>query len=341
MSLPAKKLQNIVCFTGENSFALREEQRRWRERFVEKYDAHNFLVLDGADLTVRTLLDEVGVAPFLAERRLVFVQGIPRFSREEMEALLANIHLDVVLVFVDKAPDRRLGGVKALLMLATVHHFPPLHGAKLMAWMQSIPASAGLRIEEEALRALIACCGENQESLYHELKKLSLFAGSGAITRSHVEAVAVANADDGMVWRLGELMGGEDPCKALLHIQDLLERGEGPFRLWTTLLWMLRCFLQAASLMCVEKVEEHVMAQRMALRPQMARACCAVARSTDILRLRDILQQTLDADRYLKTGEHHASAAEPGELLALVDQLVLRIAGAMGEEKKAVGIVSH
>lgn len=188
-------------------------------------------------------------------------------------------------------------------------------------------------MEEEALRALVACCGEEQESLYNELKKLSLFAGSGAITRCHIEAVAVVNADEGMVWCLGELMGGDDPCKALLHIQELLERGEGPFRLWTTLLWMLRCFLQAASLVHVEKVEERAIAQRMALRPQMARACCAVARSTDILRLREVLQQTLDADRCLKTGEYHTSAAEPGELLALVDQLVLRIAGAMAEER--------
>ncbi len=305
MSLPAKTLQNVICFTGENSFACREELRRWRERFLEKYDAHNFLVLDGADLTVRALLDEVGVAPFLAERRLVFVQGIPRFSREEMEALLVNIHPDVVLVFVDKSPDRRFGGVKMLLTLATVHHFPPLHGAKLMAWMRSIPASAGLRIEEEALRALIICCGEDQESLYHELKKLSLFAGSGTITRCHIEAVAVANADDGMVRRLGELMGGEDPCKALLHIQELLERGENPFRLWNALLWMLRSIVQATIL--------------------------TAARSKKMLRLRDVLRYALDADRYLKTGEYRASATEPGELLALVDQLVLRIAEATGK----------
>ena len=303
--LRAKPLKNIVCFIGENSFALCEEQRLWRKRFREKYDDHNLLVLEGAELTVGALLDEVGVSPFLAERRLVFIRGIPHFSREEMETILTHSHPDAILVFVAEALDRRLGGVKVLLQHATIHQFPPLRGMKLMAWMRSIPAAAGLTIEEDAIRALVECIGEDQEVLYHELKKLCLFVGTGAIGRHHVWTLTVANSVEGMVWRLLELIRGNDPRKALAYIHELLERGEDPFRLWNALLWMLRSIVQAAIL--------------------------TAARSTEMLRLREVLRCALDADRHLKTGEYRASAAEPGELLALVDQLVLRIAGATGE----------
>lgn len=315
MGLQAKTLKNIVCFTGENSFALCEEQRRWRERFREKYDDHNLLVLEGTELTVRALLDEVGVSPFLAERRLVFVRGIPRFSREEMETILAHSHPDVILVFVAEAPDRRLGGVKMLLQHATIHQFSPLRGMKLMEWMRSIPAAAGLKIEEDALCALVECIGEDQEVLYHELKKLCLFVGTGTIGRHHIWTLTVANSAEGMIWHLLELIGERDPRKALVYIHELLERGEDPFRLWNILLWMLRSVVQ----------ESMVRAEK--------QACLTGARSTNILRLREVLRHALDTDRHIKTGEYRASVAEPGELLALVDQLVLRIAEAMAEEK--------
>lgn len=330
MGIPAKTLKNIICFTGENSFAIREEQRRWKERFREKHDDHNFLILEGERLTVRTLLDEVGVSPFLAERRLVFIRGIPRFSREEMEAVLAHTHPDVILVCIAGVPDRRLGGVKVLLQHATIHPFPALRGVKLIEWMRSIPAMAGLQIEEDALRALIGCIGEDQDVLYHELKKLSLFVGSGTIRRHHVWALTVANSAEGMIWHLGGLIGGKDSRKALLYIRELLERGEDPFRLWNTLLWMLRSFVQV-SMLRAEGKEERDMVRLIALGPQMAQACLTATRTTPMLRIQEILQHALDTDRAIKIGEYRASATEPGELLALVDQLVLRMAEVMGE----------
>lgn len=330
MGPQAKASRNIICFLGENFFALREEQQRWKERFWEKYDDHNFLVLEGAELTVRTLLDEVGIAPFLVERRLVFVHGIPRFSREEMETILAHSHPDVILVFVDPAPDRRLGGVKMLLQHATIHQFPPLRGKKLMEWMRRASATAGVTIEEDALRALVEYVGEDQEVLYHELQKLCLYVGSGTIGRHHVDTLTVATSTEGMIWQLSELISGRNPRKALVYIQELLERGEDPFRLWNTLLWMLRHFLQV-SMLQAEGMREQDIVRRIALRPQMAQTCLVVARSTNILRLREVLRHALNADRSIKTGEYRASGAEPGELLALVDQLVLRIAEAMEE----------
>lgn len=327
MGKQAKTLKNIICFTGANAFALREEQRRWVERFQEKYDEYNLLTLDGAELTVRAFLDEVAVSPFLTERRLVFIQGVPRFSREEMETVLSHTHPAVILVFSAGEFDRRLGGMKALLEQATVYDFPLLRGAKLLGWMRSIPAAAGLHMEDDALHALVACIGEDQDMLYHELRKLSLFVGTGTVTCHHVWTIVVTNSAEGMIWRLGEFVGGRNVQRALAYIHELLERGEDPFRLWNTLLWMLKCFLQV-SMLRAEGVREQDLVRHIALRPQMAKTCLAVARSTEISRLREVLHHTLDADRNIKVGEYRASATEPAELLALVDQLVLRLAEA-------------
>lgn len=328
MSQQAEKRKNIVCFTGENSFALREEKRRWVERFQEKHDEYNLLMLDGEELTVCALLDEVAVAPFLAERRLVFVRNIPRFAREEMETVLTHTHPAVVLAFSAGKPDRRLGGCKLLLTQATVYDFPLLRGAKLLAWMRSIPAVAGLSIEDDALHALIACIGEDQDILHHELRKLALFVDTGTITCRHVRALTVASSAEGMLWQLGEFIGGGNVQKTLVYIHELLERGEDPFRLWNTLLWMLKQFLHV-SMLRAEGVRERDLVRHIALRPPMAQACCTVVQATNLLRLQEVLHRTIDADHAMKTGEYRASAAEPAELLALVDQLILRLAAAM------------
>lgn len=328
MGQQVEKRKNIICFTGENTFALREEQRRWMEQFREKHDEYNLLMLEGGELTVRALLDEVAVAPFLAERRLVFVRGMPRFSREEMETVLAHTHPATVLVFNAGKPDRRLGGLKLLLAQATVKDFPLLRGAKLLAWMRSIPAAEGLHMEDDALRALLVCIGEDQDMLYHELRKLSLFVGTGTIACHHVRTLTVANSVDDMLWQLGEFVGKGNVQKTLMHIHELLERGTDPFHLWNTLLWMLKCFVQV-SMLRAEGVGERDLVRHIALHPPMAKACCAIAQATDIPRLQEVLYHALDADHAMKTGEYRANAAEPAEILALVDQLVLRLAAAM------------
>ena len=76
--------------TGENLYALRGEKRRWIDEFSKKHGPENIVRVDGKGLTVRILLDEVGVMPFLAEKRLVIVDGVPKSTKEEIQALLSR-----------------------------------------------------------------------------------------------------------------------------------------------------------------------------------------------------------------------------------------------------------
>ena len=119
-------MSQIFLFTGENAYALREEVLRWTGGFREKHGEENLLRLTARHLTVGALLDEVAVAPFIAEKRLVLIEGIPTLSKEEVEQLANMVHPQVIITFVDPKPDRRLAATKKLFDLATVKAFPPL-----------------------------------------------------------------------------------------------------------------------------------------------------------------------------------------------------------------------
>ena len=59
----------------------------WIAEFEKKYGPENLSRLQAKEITLPTLLDEISSVPFLAEKRLVIVQGIPSFAKEDIEML--------------------------------------------------------------------------------------------------------------------------------------------------------------------------------------------------------------------------------------------------------------
>jgi DNA polymerase III delta subunit len=101
-------MSQVYLFTGENEYLLREERRKWKAQFIEKHGDQNYLMIQGNTTTFRQFLDEISVAPFLGDKRLIIIDGIPKFSKEEYETLPECIHPDCIVLFIDSKPDKRL-----------------------------------------------------------------------------------------------------------------------------------------------------------------------------------------------------------------------------------------
>ena len=78
----------IYLITGDNDYQIVLERRRWIRGFAEKHGEENCSRIEGVGLSYGKLLDEVAVLPFTAQKRLVVVEGVPAFSKEEMDKLL-------------------------------------------------------------------------------------------------------------------------------------------------------------------------------------------------------------------------------------------------------------
>jgi DNA polymerase III delta subunit len=270
---------------------------------------------------MRSLLDEVSVAPFLAERRLVVVDGVPRFEKEEVALLEANLHPQTLLVFVDPSPDKRLGGVKALMELAEVKTFPPLKGRQLEEWMMKTAQRFGSTLEAAASALLLREVGEDQDVLEQEIAKLATHAAGKPITRLDVEELTVPVIDS-VLWTITDLLAAGRKPDALRYARRILAKGGDAFGVWAILLNMLR---NASAIAAAQdaRVPDASIAKEAGIHPFAARSIQPYARRAGLPAIAAFAERVVMDDIALKTGGYRATDEWPQEILALVDRFIM------------------
>ncbi len=312
----------LYFFTGENEYVLRLEKHKWMQEFIQKHGADNLLLLDGATLVFRALLDEVSVAPFIAAKRLVIINGMPKFSKEEIESLERDMHEDTILVISDPKPDKRLAGTKSLLATATVKEFPVLSGNALQSWVQSQITAGGKAIDPAALTLLLLRVGDNQDMLYQEVAKLTLGVVAERITARDVERLTLASAEQ-EVWTLTNLLAGGKREEALVFASSLLDRGEDAFSVWAILLWMLKNLVATVAAVDEGKRNPAVIASEYGVPFPSAKTLLPCAQGIRIASLGTFVAWAAETDIALKTGGYRATQEFPQEVRALIDRFVI------------------
>lgn len=319
-------MTSITLLTGENLYALHAEKKRWITEFTKKYGTDTIVRLDGKSVTVRTLMDEVGVMPFLVEKRLVIVDGVPKATKEEMQALETAIHPATVLLFVEAAPDKRLGGVKHLMSIATTKTFPPIRGPKLQQWMRDEAALHGVSLEPMALEMLVEQLGDDQALLASELAKLSLAVTSGTVRTEDIERHTIPT-DEGVVWTMTDLIAAGKKREALRAVRRLIERGSDAYGLWAILLSLLKNVVLVRAAMDAGLRTSRDIAERTGVHPFALRSMQPYAARCSIEDLHAAVLWAVEADVRLKTGGYRATDESPQELHALLERLLLQMPG--------------
>lgn len=176
----------VFLFTGENAFELLAERKRWVSEFTQKHGAENLIKLDSNSVTFSDICDEVAASPFIAEKRLVIIEGIPDIEKDQWESLLHCMHPNTLLLIIAPKPDKRLGITKQILATAECRSFPPKALPKLQSWLSSYAKQNGALLSADAAGHLIATAGQNQMLLASEVVKLSTYTDT--ITKQHIDA---------------------------------------------------------------------------------------------------------------------------------------------------------
>ena len=311
-------MENIFLFTGENSFLLRQERHRWIQAFQAKHGEENCLVLDGQRLIIRELLDDIAVLPFLAEKRLVVVDTVPKCSREEVQLLTTVIHPSVVLLFCDAKPDKRTTGVKELLTIAQVKDFAILKGKSLSQWIANYAQTQSASIDPAAIEFL----GEDMELLSQEIDKLSLFATGRKILREDVELMTLPS-DEGIVWRMTDLLSEGSRTEALKYAKRIQERGGDAYGLWAILLSFLKNIVLVRAAVDGGITSSKDIADKTSVHIFALRSLLPYAKRVSSSNLQTFLAWAVRADRDLKTGIIRATDEAPQEIAVLVDQFIM------------------
>ncbi len=292
-------MAQLYLFTGENAFQLREERRLWKERFLEKHGDENLLTLPAQGLDFRSLLDSACVAPFIGDKRLIVIDGIPRFEKEQVESLPGMIHPSTIILFCEAKPDKRLGGVKALQKIAETKEFIPLGGGPLIGWVRARAAVLGSPLDVSAAEELVRICGEDQETLARELDKLSTYAAGADVGSQTVRLLAVPSGEQ-EIWNLS----------------GFLAAGEDAHSVWAILLWMLRSLVAVHAASASGDRNPATIASSAGVPFPTVRNFLPLAGRVTEPGLRRVVGWAADADIALKTGGYRATGEAPQELQA-------------------------
>ena len=314
---------------GPNAFEINEERLRWVREFRERHGSENLTTLDGRKVTFRDLMDEVTVAPFIAEKRLIVVEKVPKGKKGDIEALLRTMHPNVIVLFtLETEPGRKEKLTilqKELKEIAAVKQFPLKQGTQLHEWMNTVLSLHNASVSPEARVLLLDMVGEDQQLLFQELPKIALYAHGRQIVPEDVKMMVACSAER-EVWKLMDFLGEGKVEEALQYVRTLLDRGFSPQALWSTFLWMTSLLVQVVAYVEDGETNPWNIARDLHTNGAGIKAIMPSARKMDVAFLSHIVDQALEADRGLKTGQYRATGDEPEEILALIDRSILSFA---------------
>lgn len=226
--------------------------------------------------------------------RFVLTVGVEAWkpaALEPLERSLGDMPPDTVLVLIAGGkPPARLADAVADAG-GEVRSYPGPKPWEMPRWAADRAAEAGLKLDAEAAKALVAAVGDRRpQRLLREVEKLVVLAHPRAeLSAADVERLATPESTAG-AYDLADALVAGDHAAALSLAQELRRTEEHPGRLTYPVVRRLREVHRAAGLLEAGASEKQV-ASAMRLAPWIAKRTVASARRAD----RDTLERALCA----------------------------------------------
>lgn len=306
----------IHVLHGPDNFSLQQALEEIKGTLGDRESlALNTTFLDGRRLTPAPIMEACNALPFLANWRLVIVEGLlERFEpaaagkRPEVREwqglmdFLPRLPPTTALVFVDDKLTRANPLLRKLGKAASVAEFPPLRGAALTTWIVTRVKERGSAMSPDAVRLLVQSAGDDLWVLAGEIEKLSLYAMGRRIEAEDVRLVA-SSAREVTIFNVVDAMAERRLSAAMQLLHQLLTEGTPPTHLLTMMSRQVRLMVVAKDI------------GRQRLSPEDKRRQLGVSANYPLQKLLDqsaghsaerlvaIYQKILDADLAIKTGK--------------------------------------
>jgi len=291
--------------------------------------AANTTTLDGQQVTLDQLRSVSETVPFLAEKRLVVIQGLlgrfepqgrPRRRKriappneketeyKSIAAYLGNIPDSTVIVLVDGRIKSNNPLFKQLSARAEVRSFPVLKEDGLRQWIRREVAEQGAAISPQAVDLLARLVGGNLWIMTSEINKLALFTSGRRIEVEDIKAL-VSSAQEANVFAMVDAILDFKAGVAEQLLEQLLQRGASPAYLLVMLSRQIRMIVQAKELRRKGKPEVEIQ-NKLGLTSEFAwRKTLEQAQRYPLARLREVYNKLLETDLAIKTGKYEGGLA--------------------------------
>lgn len=317
----------IFLFHGLDTYQLNKKLLFWQEEFAKKHDGDtNITILNGKETDTNEILQQTETMPFLAEKRLVIIKNLLNKAKSDEQKKLSK-HLEeipdfCVLVFAeDNEPDRRLTLYKKLKKIATIEEFKPLEGYQLTQWIQNEIQQKDGKISAENARYLGYVCGNNLWQLSNELNKLIAYSENKEITPQIIDLLVRPELHT-TIFKLTDAIGLKNTKGSIKILNDLVESGEDPKRIFYMIVRQFRILIQTLSLL-QQNTDQREITRILKQHPFTIKTAIDQCRNFNMEMLKKIYQSLLEIDTRLKTGKIRITPEDQREFLLSLEQLIL------------------
>ncbi|HYU19974.1 MAG TPA: DNA polymerase III subunit delta [Chloroflexota bacterium] len=330
----------IYVLYGSDRFTRDEQVRGLKRRMLaEPCGEYNLSELSGREFGVADVRAVADTLPFMAERRLVVVEGLigrlagsarsagrrgraartaepgqpetadQAASLRELLRYLSIVPPTTALVFVEDQLDPALVADHISAERAHIRAYERPRPYELVRWIERRVRHHGGRMELAAARQLAQLAPEDLGLLDNEVRKLVTYADGRAINVEDVELLAAT--PDVTVFRLIDAIADGERGRALALLRSNFQRGERPEAILPQIGLAFRRLVQARELL------DHgyyglELQRQLGVHPFQAEKIERQARGYRVDQLEAALQLLLKSDLAIKTGE-----AEPELALEL------------------------
>lgn len=284
--------------------------------------------LEGQQASVEQIRSVCAAAPFLSGKRLVIIYGLlekfepkgksgkqrkasPEKKQEQYEAyasVLANVPESTIIALV----EGRLSGTNPLFKeiggKAIVKSFALMKDVQLRQWIQQRVKDFNSTISPQAVDLLARLVGSNLWVMKNEIDKLVLFAADRRIEDADVKTL-VSQTEQADVFAMVDAILEMKIEAAAQRMQRLMEKGAAPTYLLFMICRQIRLVVRARELKKQGSSEAEIQVRLGLASPFIVRKTLEQASRYSLSRIKEVYQQLLTSDLWIKTGTYDGCLA--------------------------------
>ncbi len=336
-------MNNLFLFTGQETFLIHEKINAWKEAFKKKHGGDmNLNTIDGRQAEIGEILAQIETAPFLADKRLIFIEGLPEAPKtrnaskvtqkdekreknlQKLIDYLEKISESSVVVFVQSNPDKRKSLYKKIVQLANIKEFNPLSGAALNKWIQNRIQNYNASIDISSAEYLFSLTGQDLWRIDQELKKLSSYSNGDPISKKDIDNLVVPTIEAN-VFHLTDALGSKNHRQAIANLHRSMSAGENLRQVFYMIVRQFRLFLQVGGYLSnYPNTSPNNIATSLKLHPFVARNTMNQLKHFNVIELKKAYERLLEIDVGLKTSKIRITTEDQDELAMAIEKFIFR-----------------
>ena len=298
--IQAGTVRNLYLFYGEEDFLIHLYTEQIRD-IVLKNDpsGFNLTVFEGDGYSNEDIMEAIETYPILSERKLIILEDTKVFKspgelkKSFWEETLPQIPDYVTVIFceeaISKVYKKLIGAVEKNGAVVELKHPGP---GELQKWINRQFAQNGKKISVANIDHIIDLCPPSMEHILREVEKICSYVGEKeVVSKEDIEAIITPSAEN-RIFELTDAIFGQNPKAAFAIYEDLKLLKETPYKIISIL---------GKNFSTVYKIKVSKDTAGLKMHPYVIKKYTAIAKKTDLNRLRSIMKLCEKCDISLKS----------------------------------------